>query len=306
MEEMSERWKPEKGEMYFYISNVLMVTDDVVNGYSHLDEERIAAGNCFATFVEAQAAAEKVKALLLSLHDNGTSTANSETLKGTFIEYLKKCAEQPVTDCSQLPKLTAEVFDRPDCPEWAKYAAVDRDGIACFYDQEPKCDNMQMWLRGKNGEHFMATGNNKYDASDWQHSLIKRPEKKTLPDWCKVGEWVWLDPQKIAGANGYEKVTNVDGFGLMFESGLMVCFSHRILQARLRPYNTDEMRELVGKIAKSETGDVSIIDDYSSRDEDVYICDAWYSANMLLQSKWRLDGKPCGVLEHFKNGAWVE
>ena len=28
--------------------------------------------------------------------------------------------DEPVTDCNKLPKLTTEVFDRPDCPEWCK------------------------------------------------------------------------------------------------------------------------------------------------------------------------------------------
>jgi hypothetical protein len=35
------------------------------------------------------------------------------------------------------PKLTADVFNRPDCPEWAKYAAVDADGRGYFYEYKP-------------------------------------------------------------------------------------------------------------------------------------------------------------------------
>ena len=106
-----------------------------------------------------------------------------------------------------------------------------------------------------------------YDTETKYEHVERRMEQKQeeteLPDWCKVGEWVWLDPQKITGANGYEKVTNVDGLGLMFESGLMVCFSHRILQARLRPYNAEEMRGLVGKMASTKR-DCGIITGYRS------------------------------------------
>lgn len=40
--------------------------------------------------------------------------------------------DEPATKCSQLPKLTTEVFDRLDCPEWAKWAAVDISGVTCF------------------------------------------------------------------------------------------------------------------------------------------------------------------------------
>lgn len=134
----------------------------------------------------------------------------------------------------------------------------------------------------------------------------QKPETE-LPDWCKVGGWVWLDPQKITGANGYEKVTNVDGLGLMFESGLMVCFSHRILQARLRPYNAKEMRGLVGKVVSTKR-DCGIITGYRGEDNKVIV--AWenirYSAEALLEIGATIDGKPCGVLEHMENGDWEE
>lgn len=35
-------------------------------------------------------------------------------------------------------KLTQEVFTRPDCPKWAKWAAVDADGTAYWYESEPE------------------------------------------------------------------------------------------------------------------------------------------------------------------------
>lgn len=34
--------------------------------------------------------------------------------------------------------LTNEVFQRDDCPKWAKWAAVDSDGIAYWYEEKPK------------------------------------------------------------------------------------------------------------------------------------------------------------------------
>lgn len=34
-------------------------------------------------------------------------------------------------------KLTQEVFTRPDCPKWAKWAAVDADGTAYWYEEKP-------------------------------------------------------------------------------------------------------------------------------------------------------------------------
>lgn len=37
--------------------------------------------------------------------------------------------------------LTNEVFQRDDCPKWAKWAAVDSDGTAYWYDKKPIQEN---------------------------------------------------------------------------------------------------------------------------------------------------------------------
>lgn len=66
---MSKRWKPGSYKRYYYISESLIAEIDV-NEYKFTDKERIYCGNCFKTEEEAKAAAEKVKALLLSLQDN--------------------------------------------------------------------------------------------------------------------------------------------------------------------------------------------------------------------------------------------
>jgi hypothetical protein len=38
-------------------------------------------------------------------------------------------------------KLTKEVFQRDDCPKWAKWAAVDSDGTAYWYEKKPIPEN---------------------------------------------------------------------------------------------------------------------------------------------------------------------
>ena len=118
---MSKRWIPEIGEKYFCVDIAGLpfgsLWDDGL-----LDKMAYQQGNCFKTKEEAEAAAEKVKALLLSLHE-----------------------EQPITDCNHLPKLTSEVFDRPDCPEWAKYAVVDQDGTGVWVASKPSIAPCGMW-----------------------------------------------------------------------------------------------------------------------------------------------------------------
>ena len=121
---MSERWKPERDDIYWFF-NGLNVNSFRWCGDS-VDVGFFESGNCFKTEAEAQAAAEKAKALLLSLHE-------------------------PATDRNRLPKLTAEVFDHPDCPKWAKWAAVDYDGEVRFHQEKPTINSLSdiWWYRYK-------------------------------------------------------------------------------------------------------------------------------------------------------------
>ena len=168
---MSERWKPECEDWYYYITN-----RGEIEHYPWVDDacdyEYYEYGNCFKTEEEAKAAAEKVKALLLSLHE-------------------------PVAKCNQLPKLTTEVFDRPDCPEDAKIAVVSKNGSAHWgMCNDAKPDFLGGWTSVK-GSWFPIPG--RWDSSDWQNSLIERPVKENklpklttevfdredCPEWAK-------------------------------------------------------------------------------------------------------------------------
>lgn len=73
-----------------------------------------------------------------------------------------------------LPKLTVDIFNRPDCPEWAKWAAVDADGAGHIFDGKP--DRGSLYWRDY---YVNATYIGRYDASDWQNSLIERPAAKS-------------------------------------------------------------------------------------------------------------------------------
>lgn len=80
---------------------------------------------------------------------------------------------------NQAPKLTAEVFDRPDCPEWARWAAVDACGAAYWYEECPNtplfCDTR--WHPIRLGSKIRSCSE-RFDAADWEHSLIERPAKE--------------------------------------------------------------------------------------------------------------------------------
>lgn len=73
--------------------------------------------------------------------------------------------------------LNEKVFELDGCPEWAQYAAVDQNGMACWYSNEPYvCTSISKWWADKGCAGFIYSGM-PFDATNWQNSLIKRPKK---------------------------------------------------------------------------------------------------------------------------------
>jgi hypothetical protein len=275
MEKMSEKWKPEAGELYYYFDHEFDILSDLhIN--ARRDEKLTDIGNCFRTKAEAESAAEKVKALLLNLHADAKVN----------------------TQDAPLPKLTTEVFNRPDCPEWAKWAAVDYSGIAFFYENKPIFTGT--CYQSIIGETKIIDSSIKWDAKYCQNILIERPI--VLPDWCKVGEWCYcLDDD---GYGKYFKITKIkDNF--IYGEDWDIDY-HFVRQARLRPYSADEMKALVGKVIKDTYGNISFITGYCVNKEVVYSGTTNFTAECLLRLCCFLDNSPCGVLEHLENGEWVE
>lgn len=273
---MADRWKPEVGEQYFYIYPAGDICY-MLNNNEELNRDHVKYGNCFKTREEAEYAARKVKVLLLQLATN--------------------LQDKP------LPKLTAEVFDRADCPEWAKYAVVNMHGTGFFYENEPSYGT-----ENYKGLWYVDTGRTRvmqdiiFDSTDWQNSLVERPAK--LPDWCKVGEWVY-----ITAFNTYFKVDKVDG---SFIDGTDFCGSdfsiaiEDVRQARLRPYNADEMKALVGKSITLSDGAVYLCTAWLAQDNVIVLGSTLWNSEDLIKDGYTIDGKPCGRLEHLENGEWVQ
>lgn len=275
-----EKWTPEEGERYFWVGSDAMAIESEFNINDSCDYTRFQCGNYFRTIEEAQEAAEKFKELLLSLHE-------------------VKEEEKP-----NLPKLTAEVFDRTDCPDWAKFAALGGGGGLTFYEDKPmmsKDEYPKMWIKY---DRWYPVKGTKFDASDWQNSLIERYAK--LPEWVEVGGWVY-DPK-----NGYGKITRgtVKSCYIEFDGGAGDFSPEEfaeLKQARLRPYNSDEMKALVGKVIERGpsmhivTGFENVLDNECMVHVNGYL----YSANDLLRL-FTIDNATCGVLEHLENGEWVE
>lgn len=274
---MAERWKPNYEEEYFYV-DLLCAGPQRVTWTNHdIDKKMWENGNCFKTEPEAEAAAEKVKALLLSLHS------------------------EPVTDCNQLPKLTAEVFDRPDCPVWAQYAAVSKFGRLTFFEGKPVLGNNSFLPLGQN--HTTKLYRNEpgsWDATDWQNSLIERPAK--LPDWCKVGQWVYLCNCT------YSRIVSINDCHVNLENGISVgknSIHEEMVPARLRPYDEEEMRGLVGKVIENGAY-CYVVQSYDKNLCAVKMDIGWVYAEYLVKHGYTIDGNPCGILEHLEDGEWVK
>ena len=97
-------------------------------------------------------------------------------------EYYKHCFPEA------RPKLTQKIFDRPDCPDWAQYAAVDSNGSAYWYDDPPR-QGEEQWHTQRvdvynGGVAKVKRLSGRYEASDWKNSLIARPASRACST-CK-------------------------------------------------------------------------------------------------------------------------
>lgn len=211
--------------------------------------------------------------------------------------------QEPVTDCNQLPKLTAEVFNRPDCPVWAKYAAVDSCRDAFFYMEKPHA-SIKSWGFCK----FVYI--DKFDPTDWQNSLIKRPAK--LPEWCKVGEWVW-----VKSAESYEKITEITctKIATKYFFWNVEAIGKTVFQTLLRPWTFEEAPAFLK--CKDKDGELCfspLCFDYVKKDFCYYMNGKNIDSvgvrdfREVAENYTQLDGSPCGVLEHFdpERGEWVK
>ena len=86
--------------------------------------------------------------------------------------------EVKVTRTEKRSVLNEKVFDLDTCPDWAQYAAVDEDGEVHWYSVKPSRAGSD-WVDFYGRIRLIRDGDNAliFDATNWQNSLIKRPEK---------------------------------------------------------------------------------------------------------------------------------
>ena len=125
-----------------------------------------------------------------------------------------------------------------------------------------------------------------------------KEEIKGTPSWCEIRKIVYHQ-------NEYLEVIGEVGFTeVILSNGKQVSILE-LAEARIRPFNESELRELVGKtIAYKSSEEVFLVTYFNKVHVGLgHLC---LTAEELLNKYTMADGSPCGVYEHKENGEWVE
>lgn len=200
---------------------------------------------------------------------------------------------------SPLPKLTTAVFERPDCPDWARFAAVEKNGSATWFDKQPVALS-GCWSHDQYMLKARSIGRN-FDATDWLNSRVERPAKPELPAWCKVGAWVYdtkrKSIQRIIEIIPPEIACSIPGD----ENNQYFSVVQYLRPIKWRAWNDDEMKRQVGKTIKRKRGHVLLVCECGCQNDGTgtYLFlghgSIAHDADDMLENYDQLDGTPCGV-----------
>ena len=149
---MTEKWKPKICEQYWFIDRDGDVRYHLWTEWDS-DNDKYDFGNCFRTKEEAEAAAEKVKALLLSLHKNPekmrTSPEHSQKVSTSTPDYYKrffKDVEIQVNDITHLWNLDS---DEAQAVQYILRARYKNDGNDELQDLRKTVNMLNMAIKWK-------------------------------------------------------------------------------------------------------------------------------------------------------------
>ena len=139
-------------------------------------------------------------------------------------------------------------------------------------------------------------------------------QKPNLPEWCKIGAWVWFRGDKFFGYDPeYLKITAIghNGKENVIDCGKKINFPLSVVkQARLRPWT---YKEAIGKIVfwkgdyDYQENAAMIVGADTDGDFSLYTVGPVTAEELTKEIYYQPDGSPCGVLEHKnENGEWVE
>ena len=224
------------------------------------------------------------------------NTAVPITREGTRVLYDATDWEHSLIERpAAAPKLTHDVFSMEECPKWARFTAVDADGVAYWYEVPPRlCTEAHCWeivgLRGKRLCHPGSSMSILFDADDWKNSLIERPA--AVPDWFKPG------------ALAYNNNTRT-----CFHVTYSTEYRENYLEAKVRPFSDDELERKLGQFVLGPNGSKLLVTGYcaegrlSGKPEICVLGDKWLTAEDLLT----FGSRPQGIKQyHSKEGTWID
>lgn len=176
--------------------------------------------------------------------------------------------------------------------------------IGCFSDCESNLDSTFTPIR-------CLCFDNKTPNWELVQNEPEQKQENTLPDWCKNGALAWEngDYFELEVIDEDHQITMKYSNGTE-ESVIADYIGKHVKQARLRPFNADEMKALVGKVIEHKK-DLHLVTNYlnDTADNEPVVCVGtnWRDAKGLIEHNYTIEGNPCGVLEHLDdNGEWVE
>ncbi len=211
-------------------------------------------------------------------------------------------AWQPVESKPQLPRLTAAIFDHPDCPVEAKIAVINGNGWIHFgtYESATPADTVE-WYGVAPGKwlHVDQEKFGRFDPSDWKSSLVKRPAK--LPEWCRVGEWVYREESPdddMPFDFAFGQITSIDGRWIVVDGHGIVHVKH-LSPARLRPWTNATLPPIPFAVKIKNNQDHFRTTVTAASTAGVWLGGATKAIGYaeLMDECEQLDGQPCGVLE---------
>jgi hypothetical protein len=311
--EMEERWRPELGEEYWKIIYYKPESDDsgdFLTVWDRASAQNICAKDDYENFncFETEADARRALIHIFEYFADDTGAA------------IKSLLEQAYNAPNKIShnKISQDVFSRPDCPSWAKYAAVNGLGCLLVFSAKPEINphtsNPLFWICPSGNTINLGDG---YDTTDYANSLIERYERTAVPEWCKTGKYFyWKGDYYVIKevSNNYLTGKMLRGRGV-FAREFKSCEdfdSTGIKQARLRAYSGYELIGLVGSVVfDNKLGSAYVVSSCDTVGKDYYVTigstHAVYSAgdmfNMFTSQEL---GVPCGVFEYLdEDEEWV-
>lgn len=87
-----------------------------------------------------------------------------------YHKRLKRFEEKP----DKTPVLSRDIFKLPNCPGWARYAAVDEDGRAHVFEYKPK-PRLDRWSNGGESQYIGY-----YRTIDWEKDYVVKLTLETI------------------------------------------------------------------------------------------------------------------------------